>query len=231
MLMNKPLHLLLAAMMGCGFAESAMAGSLWNEKTTNERGMYADKRASRVGDIVTIVVQENTVSTNSLVLKTQREAKAGAGTNPLVNLLNQFVTALPATILGKNKLTDEMAKARIPGANLTVPAIDAAGSAEYKGGGDITNRMVATSRAAVTVIDVLPNGNLVVEGVRLVRFSGETQYASMRGIVRPADVQKDNTVLSTNVADAQIEFVSEGTLTEAQKKGWLLRLANKVSPF
>ena len=83
----------------------------------------------------------------------------------------------------------------------------------------------------MTVIDVLPNGNMVVEGVRLVRFSGETQYASLRGIVRPVDVQKDNTVLSTNIADAQVEFVSEGSLTEAQKKGWLLRLANKASPF
>jgi len=216
--------------MSCGFAGSALAGSLWNEKTTNERGMYADKRAARVGDIVTIVIQENTVSTNSLELKTAREAKAGTG-NPLTTLLNQFITALPATILGKNKLTDEMTKARVPGAGQTVPNLDASGSAEYKGGGDITNRLVATSRAAVTVIDVLPNGNLVVEGVRLVRFSGETQFASMRGIIRPTDVQKDNTVLSTNIADAQIEFVSEGTLTEAQKKGWLLRLANKVSPF
>jgi flagellar L-ring protein precursor FlgH len=229
--MNASLKLSLVAVVGCCFTGSALAGSLWNESTTNERGMYADKRARRVGDIVTIVVQENTVASNSLELKTAREAKAGAGTNPLVNLLNQFITAIPATVLGKNRLTDELNKARVPGATLTVPPIDVAGSAEYKGGGEITNRQIASSRAAVTVIDVLPNGNMVLEGVRLVRFSGETQFASLRGIVRPTDVQKDNTVLSTNIADAQIEFVSEGSLTEAQKKGWFLRLANKVSPF
>lgn len=212
-------------------AAPATAGSLWNENTTNERGMFADKRAKRVGDIVTIVVDENTVSTNALELKTAREAKAGVGTNPLLNLLNQFITAIPSTVLGKNKITEALKENKLPGAKVTVPALDAAGSAEYKGGGTIVNRQVATSRVAVTVIDVLPNGNMVLEGARVVRFSGETQYASLRGVIRPADVQPNNTVLSTNIADAQVEFVSEGTLTEAQKKGWLLRLANKVSPF
>jgi flagellar L-ring protein precursor FlgH len=228
--MNASLKLSLVAALGCCCAGSALAGSLWNENTTNERGMFADKRARRVGDIVTIVVQENTVATNSLALKTAREASVGTG-NPIINMLNQFITALPGTLLGKNKLTDSLTKSRIPGANLTVPAIDASGTSDYKGGGDITNRQTVTSRAAVTVIDVLPNGNMVVEGVRLVRFSGETQFASLRGVVRPTDVLKDNTVLSTNIADAQIEFVSEGTLSEAQRKGWLLRLANKVTPF
>lgn len=213
----------------CGTV-SAFAGSLWNENSTNERGMFADKRAHRVGDIVTIVVQENTVASNAIELKTAREASAGTG-NFVTNLINQFISALPASILGKNNVTDSLAKSRVPGTSVSVPVVAADGSTEYKGGGTITNRQTATSRAAVTVIDVLPNGNMVVEGVRLVRFSGETQYASLRGVLRPADVLKDNTVLSTNIADAQIEFVSEGSLTEAQRKGWLLRLANKVSPF
>jgi flagellar L-ring protein precursor FlgH len=214
----------VAALLSC--EPIAFAGSLWSEGTTNERGMFADKRAKRVGDIVTIVVQENTVATNALELKTAREAKAGTG-NPFTNVVNQFITALPAAILGKNS---KIANA-LPKSPITAPPLDAAGTAEYKGGGEITNRQVVTSRVAVTVIDVLPNGNMVVEGVRLVRFSGETQYGSLRGVVRPTDVQKDNTVLSTNIADAQVEFVSEGTLTDAQKKGWLLRLAGKVSPF
>ncbi|MEA3213587.1 MAG: flagellar L-ring protein FlgH [Chthoniobacter sp.] len=228
--MNTLSKLTITVAAGVCCAASGLAGSLWNESTTNERGMFADKRARRVGDIVTIVVQENTVANNSLELKTAREAKAG-NANPLVNVINQFISALPATILGKNRVTDEMTKSRVPGASLTVPPIEVGGTVEYKGGGDITNRQVVTSRVAVTVVDVLPNGNMVVEGVRLVRFSGETQYASLRGVLRPADVQKDNTVLSTNIADAQVEFVSEGSLSDAQKKGWLLRLTNKVSPF
>lgn len=227
--MKPALHLILLA---CAVTSGtpAFAGSLWNESTTNERGMYADKRARRVGDIVTIVVQESSQANNSLELKTAREAKVGNG-NPITNLINQFVNALPASILGKNSVTDALSKSRIPGATLTIPPFDAGAASEYKGGGDITNRQSLNSRAAVTVIDVLPNGNMVVEGVRVVRFSGETQFASLRGIVRPFDIQKDNTVNSTNLADAQVEFVSEGTLTDAQKKGWLLRLTNKITPF
>ncbi|MEI8312997.1 MAG: flagellar basal body L-ring protein FlgH, partial [Verrucomicrobiota bacterium] len=58
-----------------------------------------------------------------------------------------------------------------------------------------------------------------------------TQYASMRGIVRQFDVQRDNTVLSSNIADAQVEFVPSGELTDAEKKGWLLRAWDKVKPI
>jgi len=83
----------------------------------------------------------------------------------------------------------------------------------------------------VQVIDVLPNGNLVIEGLREISFSKEKQYAELHGIVRPYDVQSDNTVDSTNIAAAQIDIVSEGTLTDAQKKGWLLKLNDKMNPF
>ena len=109
--------------------------------------------------------------------------------------------------------------------------ISTSGKNSYTGGGDIKNTQTITTRAAVQVIDVLPNGNLVVEGLREISFSKERQFAALRGIVRGYDVQPDNTVLSSNVADARIEIVSEGTLTDAQKKGWLLRLNDKVNPF
>jgi len=71
----------------------------------------------------------------------------------------------------------------------------------------------------------------VVEGAKIIRVGSETQYASMRGIVRQFDVQRDNTVLSTNIADAQVEFVPSGELTEAEKKGWLLRFYDKIKPI
>ncbi len=81
------------------------------------------------------------------------------------------------------------------------------------------------------VADVLPNGNLVIEGVRLVTFSGESQYVVLHGLVRPDDINPDNTVVSTNVADARVEFFSEGSLTDAQKRGWLSKLYEKLRPF
>jgi flagellar L-ring protein precursor FlgH len=78
---------------------------------------------------------------------------------------------------------------------------------------------------------VLPNGNLVIEGARVVAFSGETQYVVLHGLVRADDVASDNTVQSSNIANARVEFINEGTLTDAQKRGWFLKLYEKLRPF
>jgi len=71
----------------------------------------------------------------------------------------------------------------------------------------------------------------VLEGVRVVTFSGETQYFVLRGIVRVDDIARDNSVISTNIADARVEFYAEGSLTEAQKRGWLAKVYEKVRPL
>ena len=71
----------------------------------------------------------------------------------------------------------------------------------------------------------------MIEGVRVVTFSGETQYVVLHGLVRPDDVSSANTVLSTNIADARVEFVGEGKLTDAQKRGWLTKLYERLRPL
>ena len=78
---------------------------------------------------------------------------------------------------------------------------------------------------------VLPNGNLLVEGTRESAFSGEQQTIVLRGAVRKDDVMSNNTVYSYNVADATIKFISKGTITDSQRKGWFHRLWDKLSPF
>jgi len=115
--------------------------------------------------------------------------------------------------------------------NVSIPTFDLTAKSDFNAGGSTTDRLTASNRTAVTVVDVLPNGNLVVEGGKIIRVGKDTQYASMRGIVRPFDVLRDNTVLSSNIADAQVEFVPAGELSDAQKQGWLLRFYNKVKPF
>ena len=88
-----------------------------------------------------------------------------------------------------------------------------------------------TTCAAVVVTDVLPNGNFVIEGVRLITFSGETQYMVLHGIVRSDDIGSDNTVNSTNIADAGIEVVSKGSLNDAEKQGWFTKVYEMLRPF
>jgi flagellar L-ring protein precursor FlgH len=215
----------IAALLIAALGASAHAGSLWKEGITDERGMFADKRAKRIGDIVTIVVQETVSMSDSLRLKTDKAAKSGVA-GAASDLINQFLT-IPGTLLNNNVAKSLPKGITIP----TTPTIPINGANDYTGGGEIKNSQTIASRCAVQVIDTLPNGNLVVEGIREIGFSKERQFASLRGIIRTYDVQADNTVLSSNVADARIEIVSEGTLTDAQKKGWLLKLSDKINPF
>jgi flagellar L-ring protein precursor FlgH len=72
---------------------------------------------------------------------------------------------------------------------------------------------------------------LIIEGTRLSSFSGEQQTIILRGTIRPDDIMANNTVFSFNVADASIKFVSKGTITDSQRKGWFQRLWDKLSPF
>jgi flagellar L-ring protein precursor FlgH len=210
-------------------AATAHAGSLWRDGVTDERGMVADKRAKRVGDILTVVVSENVGMTNSLNLTTNKQnlSQNAAGIEGIAsNLLNQFLCGLPG-MLSKRLRGAPGSSAPVP----VPPTLSVNGTNSYTGGGTITNSQTITGGVAVQVVDVLPNGNLVIEGLREISFSKERQFASLHGIVRPYDIQPDNTVNSTNIAAAQVDIVSEGTLTDAQKKGWLLRLNDKINPF
>lgn len=101
----------------------------------------------------------------------------------------------------------------------------------FDGGGQINNSEKIAARIAVRIIDVLPNNTLVIEGTRKVSFSGETQDAVLRGIVRVEDVMANNTIYSYNIAEATIKYVSSGTITDNQKKGWFTRVWEKVTPF
>ncbi len=204
---------------------SVYATSLWVKAGNTEQSMFADKIARNIGDILTIVVQENTSSSQTARIKTYDSVQGGAGIFPALNAtFNQFLQALPNWI---------SSAAGVPynDGDVTIPTLDLAAKGEWNGGGDTQNTLTVTNRTAVTVVDVLPNGNLVIEGAKIIRSAQESQYAYMRGIVRPVDIRPDNTILSTQIADAQVEFIPEGELTEAQRKGWLLRAWDKVKPF
>jgi len=187
-------------------APVAFAGSLWPINSGHERGMIADPKAASTGDILTILVSEAVAASNSQSTKSSRDSS-------ITDAVSSFL--YPNTGTHKGNL----------------PSISISGKAAYDGGGDISNNQSLVSRAAVLVTDVLPNGNLVIEGVRVVTFSGETQYVVLHGLVRPADIAADNTIQSSNIADARVEFYSKGQLTDAQKRGWLSNLYEKLRPF
>lgn len=197
---------LLALLLGA--AGAAPAASLW--PANGSRSMLADHRAARVGDILTVVVSEVATATSSATKSQSRDST-------LEETINSFLYPPAATGLLSH--------------NGAMPLSSGANKSTYTGGGQVNNSQSLIARAAVLVTDVLPNGNLVIEGARQVTFSGETQYVVLRGLVRADDVSSANTVLSSNVADARVEFLSEGNLTDAQKRGWLSKLYEKLRPF
>ena len=213
------------------FPSAGNAGSLWREAVTDERGMFADKRAHRLGDIVSVVISESAVSTNTSKLTSTRAGTGdpnGLGTG----LVNQFINATGSMQGAGQKGVGKFPSFLLPKPAGQNPAIlSTTGNGGFTGGGAVTNSQVVTAQMAVQVIDVLPNGNMVIEGIRQVSFSKERQFASLRGIIRPADVSATNTIASSAIADARIDIVSEGSLTDTQKKGWLMRLDEKISPY
>ncbi|MCS7091461.1 MAG: flagellar basal body L-ring protein FlgH [Verrucomicrobiota bacterium] len=189
-------------------AQPGAAQSLW--KDDRSRSMFADKRAVAVGDILTVLVQENTTTAKDNKTATSRESGMDAG-------LSAFFYSPTASPLMTRRGQ--------------LPALRWNSKNQFTGGGSVANSEQITARAAVQVIEVQPNGNLIIEGRRETVVGRELQTMVLRGIVRPEDVLANNTVYSYNIADAKIEIVSKGTLADTQRKGWFSRVWDKVNPF
>lgn len=212
---------------------------------TDERGMFADKRARRVGDILTVVLFDERLrlnDQNNFTRNANNQSAPGLGTN----LLNQFIAGITSrdrarrndggTAGGSPNLNYDP---RFPTNLLPRKQSDVEGILARPAGdtidtfnGDTVNyERRLRSQIAVQVIDVLPNGNLVIEGQRTIGFGPERMIASLRGIARPYDITAQNTVPSTLVADVRIDYVPEGRFTFAGKQGWLQKIDEKISPW
>jgi len=200
--------LILTSILGLLLPGFLAAKSIWVQGRSGS--LYVDPKASGVGDIITVLVDESTSLTSSQ--KSSREKSSS-----IANEVKQFLFSPVASRFGTKKGE--------------LPKTDITASTSSEGGGLVTNRQTLRSRASVIVVDVLPNGNFIIEGVRAVSFSGQQYYGKLRGIIRPYDISRANTILSSSIADAQVEYVSQGSLSNAEKEGWLSRTLSKINPF
>lgn len=156
---------------------------------------FVDRVARRAGDIVTIVIQEATVSNFSASTSANKTDSNDINTNFFNDFLNRIlrpVTTAANSAVGGNGRTNQ------------------------------TSNMQA--RMSVVVREVLPNGNLVLEGTRSLVTNRETQTIVLSGVVRPFDIRPDNTVLSTSIADAQIRMEGQGMIADRQRRGILTQI-------
>lgn len=186
----------------------AQADSLWSIEYNVS--LIADKKAKAIGDIVTVVVQESNSTRKDASTKTAKSTELDASINTFL-----YSPTASSFLTKRGKL----------------PAMNLSSKHDFDGGGQINNSESILARFGVRVVDVLPNGNLIVEGLRQSQFSRESQTIILRGTVRPHDITPNNTVFSYNLSDVSIKFHSSGAVSDTQKKGWFTRAWEVLTPF
>lgn len=184
------------------------AGSLWG---ADQNGLFADSRARQVGDILTVAIFESASASKESSTTTGRTSSMEAGID---NLLG-FETNIASLKSGLNP-------AKLVDANFTN---------SFEGSGETSRKEALTATLTTQVVEVLPNGNLRIEGSKTVTVNSETQIVHLAGIVRPVDVSVANIVDSKAVLDARITYTGKGVISDKQRPGWLVRLFDAVTPF
>lgn len=175
--------------------------------------LFEDVRARRVGDVITVVLQESTNAAQSASTSTSKDSS--------VNLANPTLFGNPFSF-GSSLLGDSRR-------NLQT---DIGGSRSFSGEGGSQQSNRLTGNITATVVEVLPNGYLRIRGEKLISINKGDEYIRLTGVVRPVDIQADNSVLSTMVANAEIAYGGNGVLADASEMGWLSRFFNsKWWPF
>jgi len=169
--------------------------------------LFADLKARRVGDVLTITLNETTTAAKSAATTTAKTTSA--------------ITTGP-TLFGNT-----IATKGVPIFNTTLNGADS-----FQGQGASTQSNSLAGSLTVTVIDVQANGNLVVQGDKTLKLNQGDEFVHISGVIRPADIATNNTVTSDKLADAHISYSGKGVINSANQMGWLARFFNSpFSPF
>jgi flagellar L-ring protein precursor FlgH len=188
-------------------------GALWPGNTRGNN-LFGDDKAAKVGDIITVTIDENATSTQSATTNTAKDSS--------INMQAPNVLGLPSSLGIQNFLN--MGTQFDPSVNATI-------ANSMQGTGTVTRNGTLSATISALITDIVPGGNLRIEGRRSVTINNEEQIMVLRGIVRPQDINFDNTIPSTLIADAAISYTGEGVVADEQRKGWLARALSKVWPF
>ncbi len=183
-------------------APAATNGAIYN--VANSRPLFEDRRARFVGDTLTINIVEKTQASKKSDTKAERSQSVDVSVPTIVGLPFKSVQGMTVGVDSGNK---------------------------FGGKGENTSANDFLSTITVTVIEVLPNGNLLVSGEKQIGLKEGEEFVRFSGVVNPNTITGANTVQSTQVADARMEFKANGFLDSAQVMGWLSRVFLSVLPF
>ena len=169
---------------------------LRGEEGKRIESLFTDIKANKVGDILTVMIYEQSQATQKSESKTDKSSTTSASGGPGVGSLD-FIPLF---------------------------GMDFDNSNTFDGKGENTRNGTLSARMSVTVMSVLPNGDLVIEGTRTVGISGDRETLDLTGVVRQKDISPDNTVDSYLIADAEIHYTGKGNANTASRPGFLSRL-------
>lgn len=184
----------------------ANPGSLF--QPTNADFLFADNRARRVGDIVMVNIVENASAKNKADTTSDKDSSINLG-------VDAFFGQSSIPVLG----------------SVANPMLKASGKTKFSGEGETTRENKFTATVACRVLKVSPGGLLQIEGVRETQVNDETQYLMITGLIRARDIADNNSIISSQVANARIKYFGEGVIADKQKPGWVTRLMDTVWPF
>ncbi len=179
-------------------------GSLY----TGYDNLFSDAKAHNVGDIVTILVNENIRGAGSTDTKSQRS-----------NTLNLSFPSV--TVLDK----------KLPHNKSAVLGFDQKSSNIFQGKGGTNRSAKLLAKITARVVKVYPNGNLFIVGTKYLKINNDTQYLKISGIVQPQDIAPDNSIDSSKISDMYVEYNGKGFLNTTQRPGWLASFIMKIWPF
>lgn len=190
--------------------EMAKEGSIYAGNSGLD--LYADSRAKKVGDIVLIRVVETSSGNKAANTKTERTSTATGGIASLFGF--------------ETWLADRNSRYSPSLTNLQATLTN-----DFEGKAKTDRKSNVTATLSARVVDVTTDGNLAIRGYQEVKVNNETQHLIISGIIRQQDIDQDNSILSSYVADARIEYSGQGVLSDKQQPGWLARGLDAIWPF
>lgn len=189
--------------------DTETTASLWQ---SGPKSLFGDRRARSRGDIMTVAIEIDDQAKIRNATTRSRSGTESASIDALFGLPQLVEKILPS------------------GASLT-PAVDAGGSSASAGDGSVSRDEKVTLRLAATVLDVLPNGHLVIRGSQEVRVNFELRDLQISGIVRPEDISRQNVITYDKIADARIIYGGRGQITDLQQPRIGQQIVDLLSPF
>ncbi len=187
------------------------ANSLWQP---GARAFFRDQRAARVGDIVKVNIKINDQAVMNNETEGKRQAKDQATMSKVFGMEQKLLDILP-----NNKGGDPTS------------VLNTSGNVNNKGTGSIRRQDQIQTQVAAIVTQVLSNGNLVIDGKQEIRINFEVREVAVKGVVRPQDILADNSIDSTQIAEARIIYGGRGQLTEMQQPRWGEQVMEELAPF